>query len=322
VSEQSPSLVSVIIPVFNGEKFLPDSLRSIFDQDYPNVEVIAVDDGSTDGSLQILERYRERITTLRQANAGPAAARNLGLRCARGEFIAFLDADDLWHPAKLRLQVAEFRRRPDVGLVYNRWLVCDDDEPAPLARLLQIEPSPPPHELEQARSGWLYHKLFLDCLVHSSSAMVRKELIDRVGLFDETLERGEDYEYWFRLSREAPFHKLAATLSVYRVHADGTMQRPTRTNHSARVLNRVVSRWGRRGPDGSSISAFALRSRLATLWYGFGHIHLERGDRRIARSSFFKACMLAPWRPGGWRSMLRSLLPARGVADNSGERAG
>src|SRR5215813_10088973 len=109
-------LISCIVPVFNGERYLRETLDSILRQTYQPLEVIVADDGSTDGTAALVASYGPQITYLRQPHAGPAAARNSGLSRAWGEFIAFLDADDLWHPEKLARQMARFRARPDLDL--------------------------------------------------------------------------------------------------------------------------------------------------------------------------------------------------------------
>lgn len=123
-------LVSVIMPVHNGEKYLRQALRSALEQEYPNFEIVVVDDGSVDGTQDILREFGSRIVPIRQTNAGAAVARNTALRAARGEFVAFLDADDLWVRSKLRLQVDYLLHHPDVDLVASRWRVLEEDSGA------------------------------------------------------------------------------------------------------------------------------------------------------------------------------------------------
>jgi glycosyltransferase involved in cell wall biosynthesis len=115
------AVISCIVPVFNGECYLAETLDSILQQTHSSLEIIVADDGSTDGTAAIVAGYGERVTYLWQPNAGETAARNLGLRAARGHFVAFLDADDLWHPDKLARQVTRFQDRPDLDLCFTRF---------------------------------------------------------------------------------------------------------------------------------------------------------------------------------------------------------
>jgi glycosyltransferase involved in cell wall biosynthesis len=315
-------LVSVVIPVYNAERYLGESLDTALAQDYGNVEIIAVDDGSTDGSASILASYGDRIRVLSQANAGPARARNAGIETARGEFVAFLDADDVWRAQKLRLQVEHLLANDDVGLVYNTWAVLDGEDPrAAVDFLAGIDQHPatdgeatdgeataPTLPLDRAGSGWVYHLLLQDSIVHTSAAMVRRSLLQQVNGFDDSLRRGQDYDLWLRLSRHTPFHKLTAVLSAYRLHSHSITQQPTPVNYGAVVINRALEKWGTQGPDGSSVSRLRVNARLASYWHSFGQRHLDRGDLSIARSSLWQSCRLAPWRPGYWRQWLRACL--------------
>src|SRR5512143_4014499 len=118
----SEPLVSVVMPVYNGARYLRQALESALNQTYRPLEIIVVDDGSTDETSAILAEFGSRIRAIRQKNPGSAAARNAALQAAHGEIIAFLDADDLWLPQKLEVQVAYLRAHPDVELVATRWL--------------------------------------------------------------------------------------------------------------------------------------------------------------------------------------------------------
>ncbi len=116
----TPRLISCVIPVFNGERYLGEALESVLAQSYQPLEVIVVDDGSTDGTAEVARRYGERVRYVWQPNAGETAARNLGLTAAQGEFIAFLDADDVWHSEKLERQIARFQERPEIDLCFTQ----------------------------------------------------------------------------------------------------------------------------------------------------------------------------------------------------------
>ena len=120
--------MSVVIPVFNGERFLAEAIQSVLDQTYEPVEVIAVDDGSTDGSAAIARSFAG-VQVIEQPNSGPAGARNAGIAAARGEFLAFVDADDIVPPDKLELQVTHLREHPEVGCVLGARTSCSSRAP-------------------------------------------------------------------------------------------------------------------------------------------------------------------------------------------------
>jgi glycosyltransferase involved in cell wall biosynthesis len=202
----SRPLVSVVIPVHNGERFLAETLESALAQEYDPFEVIAVDDGSTDGSAAIARRYA--VNYIRQANAGVAAARNAGIAAANGSLIAFLDQDDLWLPAKLERQAAYLVDHPETGVVHV------------LVEIL-LEPGTP-------RPGWLDpawlerpHERFIP-----SGVMVRRELFERVGPFDPRYTIGSDTDWHLRAKdagvASAVIHEV---LLRYRIHGENETYR-------------------------------------------------------------------------------------------------
>jgi glycosyltransferase involved in cell wall biosynthesis len=181
-----PISISCVIPVFNGERFLSESLDSVFAQTLPPAEVIVVDDGSTDGTADVIASYGERLVSLRQENAGPATARNRGLRAAHGDLIALQDADDVWDPDKLAVQAARFAARPELEIslthVRNFWDPELKIDPAALADHPMAQPAIPGYTLQ--------------------TMMVRREALTRIGLLNENLRFGEDVE-WFIRARDA-----------------------------------------------------------------------------------------------------------------------
>ncbi|MCX6046625.1 MAG: glycosyltransferase family A protein [Chloroflexi bacterium] len=175
--------VSVIVPVYNGEAFLADALTSILDQNYRPIEVIIIDDGSTDSTAQIAQQFGDRVQYVYRANGGPAAARNTGLRLARGELIAFLDADDIWTGDSLSQQLACLNANPTAGLALGCLQILVQTSSATGAPTFQ--PWSTPHRL-----------LMLQC------ALVRRKVFDQLGTFDETYFSAEDID-WFMRAREA-----------------------------------------------------------------------------------------------------------------------
>lgn len=193
-------LISVIMPVYNGERFLAGALHNIFAQNYHPLEVIVVDDGSTDGSAGIIAAFGEQIRYFHQPNAGPAVARNTGLALARGEFIAFLDVDDRWPAGKLHAQAQYLRQHLALHLVwgYTQTLYLPGAGQGDRTE----QPLPPPSLLPLV-----------------GSALFRKELVTHVGAFDPQLRMGEDVD-WFMRIREAnlPLQVIAEVTLLYRRH--------------------------------------------------------------------------------------------------------
>jgi glycosyltransferase involved in cell wall biosynthesis len=193
--------VTVIIPVYNGELYLRDALKSVFAQELPPYEVIVVDDGSTDKSAQIVSEFKD-VTFLRQSNQGVAVARNKALDIARGEFIAFLDQDDFWTPNKLAVQVQYFLDRPEVqySLTYQQYF---------------LEPG-------TAVPVWFKSEL----LTHPHAAfvpgslMVRREVFDKIGKFETGYSHASDSDWLFRARKaELPMAVIPEMLLHRRIHA-------------------------------------------------------------------------------------------------------
>lgn len=170
-------LLSCIVPVFNGERYLAEALDSIFGQDYQPTEIIVVDDGSTDGTAGVAARYGDAVTCIAQANAGPAVARNTGIKAAKGEFIAFLDADDTWVADKIERQMARFNARPELGICaahnQNFWAPELKEEEQRLRAQGAGEPHP----------GVL------------PSMLIRRSVFDTVGLLNPVLKHRDAMEW-------------------------------------------------------------------------------------------------------------------------------
>ncbi|HXJ82302.1 MAG TPA: glycosyltransferase family A protein [Candidatus Methylomirabilis sp.] len=192
----TPWSVSCIVPVFNGEEYLAQALDSIFAQTLPALEVLVVDDGSSDGTPDIARGYADRVVYLRVPHAGQSAARNHGIRAARGDLVAFLDADDLAHPTKLARQAARFEARPD--LHFSRALVLDFWTPELPVELRPARELPGPHP--GPVSTWL----------------VRREVFQRIGGFEPTMRFGEAAEWYHRARESGVVIDLLAEVVAYR----------------------------------------------------------------------------------------------------------
>ena len=196
--------VSAIVPVFNGERYLEEALRSAVEQCLPPIEVIVVDDGSTDASVEIAEGIGDPVRCIRQANIGVAGARNRALSVATGEFIAFLDHDDVWPREKLEVQVAAMRSNPGVGIVSGRMRVFGGTLPGR------------PWSAQGRREA--------PAGAYFSAALIRRSVFDRIGSLDEDIGHAADDLEWFVRARDLGVRRLTldAVTLLYRWHGDNT----------------------------------------------------------------------------------------------------
>lgn len=300
-------LVSVIVPAYNCAKYIPETLSSIFEQDYPDVEIIVVNDGSKDDTLELLKTYRDRIVLIDQQNTGAPGARNAGMRVARGEFISFCDSDDLWAKQKTRAQVAYLNHHPNVGMVYCKWHVWEPESGGRFVVPPFFNSEDDSQEIDPNNSGWLYHKLLLDCICLTSSVMFRREIITKVGFFADDLWNGDDYDYWLRTSRITEIHKLKSSLVLYRILPQSVARTPTNIHYEYEILQKAIARWGTISPDGQKNDAGAIRNRFAKMRFGFGFLHFKSGDPVIAVRSFVSSIKHKPFWYLPWFYLLLSL---------------
>ena len=220
--------ISCIIPAWNAGAYLAPAIESVLGQSYPPHELIVVDDGSTDGTPEVIASFAGRVRAVRQDNAGHGAARNAGLKLAHGDFVAFLDADDLWHPGKLQQQVAAFREERDLGLCFS-WLRNFSGEP-PAWTAEGGEASVPGYS--------------------SVTALVRRAVFDRVGLFDPALRHGGDRDFFMRAAEAGIAKRLLAEVLVLRRLHDANRSRQLSDNSRAeyvRILKASLDRRRRTG---------------------------------------------------------------------------
>ena len=280
--------VSVIIPVFNGEKHIAEAIDSVLCQDYSPLEILVIDDGSTDNTIEIVESYGHKVRLIKQSNRGSAAARNNGIRNARGEYIAFLDSDDVWWPHKIRYQMDSLARS-DCTMAYSSFIRWNADKagvyPSPEVEFAK-EANPNASNGERV-TGYPYPELLLDCIVWTSTVIVKKEDLEKAGLFDESLRKGQDYDLWLRLSRNVKMLALRQPTALYRIHPGNITARVNDINYGYLILSRAVETWGESGPDGRLPPAGLVSARLARLSFDHGLTHLKRGNPRIAADAFW-----------------------------------
>jgi len=232
--------ISVVMPAYNYARFLPEAIDSALAQNYPNLEIIVVDDGSTDDTAQVVARYGSRVRYIHQPNAGLPAARNTGIHAATHPFVAFLDADDVWLPGMLDRVMDTFRTLPaEFGLVASK---C-------------IRFGVPGTPLNNKRlDAELYGEIGVqDILLQSrfspSSVVARREVFEECGCFDPTLRSSEDRDMWIRIAARRRLHLIGEALIKSRVHPNNMSKNADRMKNSMRtVINkawraRLVSPW-------------------------------------------------------------------------------
>lgn len=283
-------LVSVILPVYNGEAYLAQAVDSVLQQTLRPFELIAIDDGSNDGSPSILASYRDRITVVRQANGGVAAARNAGIARARGEFVAFLDQDDYWLPEKAARQAALFAANQRLGLVHTAVAYYDQ------VREEYVAPQDPTARPEQM-TGDCYESLLLSNPLVNSSVMVRRSVLEQVGTCDLRIRGNtvQDYDLWLRIAKKYEFAYAPEPLTAFRLH--GNQGHRDRRAMLAEELKVVL----RQRPRSAWRETTRGRQRLANIYDSLATAHFEAGEPFQARRYFAHAATIEP----SWRRLAR-----------------
>lgn len=264
--------VSVVIPSYNTAKYVATAVRSALAQTYANVEVVVVDDGSTDDTRAALDGCFQDIRYVRQENAGLPSARNTGIRHSTGEIIAFLDADDWWSPEKLSLQVAKLTRSEKPVLVHTDVFLVDGLSEA-VSRV----------DCQRRRyQGNCYGSLFFEHRILPSSVAVWRDAIVTAGLFDSSLRNGcEDYDMWIRLARLGAFAYLDEPLVYYRQLVNSMSTKAMKMS-AARV--EVVEKSLRSDKVWTeSLDPKMVTDRLQSLYFDAAYQHWLGGDYASAR---------------------------------------
>lgn len=290
--------VSVVIPVYNGKRYLKEALDSVFAQTFRDYEVICVDDGSTDGSVAIIKGYGERVTLIQQPNAGQGAARNAGVRRGASVYVAFLDQDDRWYPHKLQQQVAALEANPRTVLAY-----CNSDRMDYEGRLLQVGATLA--ENKTALESPL-GRLTGAGLILPSAMMVRRGTFERVGGFDPVLRGFEDFDLSARLKQQGRFIFLENSGMCYRVHAEGF--RRTGGLHviqsRARFLDRMRGLY-----VGDRTKEALIDAMQAECYSDWGTQELKYGSRANGQRMLVRSLRYNPLKFRTYSRLFRSLLP-------------
>ncbi len=279
--------VSVVIPCYNGERFVAEAIQSVLDQSMRDFEIIVVDDGSRDGSRAVVAKYLDdrRVRHVEHAeNRGIAAARNTGIKEARSEFIAFLDQDDLWYPEKLekQLQVFERDKSGEIGLVFSAHKISSKGRPPCTPRGRRV-----PLNINDASREAVFGALFLHNFITMSSVVVRRGCFKTLGLLDENIRSGaDDYEFCTRLVLEYGIFHLDQQLVVRRIHDSNFTNDEKLTPDGIAINRRLAEIHPQLAP---------LRARReGELLFKLGRALHGKGDRTRAKQAYRDALQVRP----------------------------
>jgi len=279
--------VSVVIPAYDVAEFLGNAISSVLAQEYSDLEIIVVDDGSSDGTANAVPRL-PFVQYVRRERGGPAAARNTGLRLAQGEYIAFLDADDMWEPLSLRRRLRFMERNPRLGLVFGD--VCFFDEhgvivSSHLSRLRAFRQVPSTESFPGChvflRS--VAEETIMEPFIPIDTVLVRRQSIQAVGFFDESLWVSEDTDLWYRISRQCTVGYIDDVLARCRRRPGSvTSDRERLLEYRLRATGKFLSHYS--STDGEV--ARMLQERLGRMYVELGEQRLAHGQLRDARQCF------------------------------------
>lgn len=314
-----PGLVSVVIPTYNRGYIVTRAIDSVLAQTYRPVEMLVVDDGSTDDTATVVGRYGPEVRYFSQPNGGVSAARNHGLMEARGEFIALLDSDDAWENWKLQAQVSILRAMPQAGMVWTDMAAIDGDCQVIASRYLrkmygahdivkiedicngasQLSEFWPDAPAQIAAAaiyvGNIFPYMLLGNLVHTSTVLLRRERLRATGLFDTDLRySGEDYEFHFRMASHGPVELLDTPGIRYRVGSTDQLTQPEFVIHIARNNLTTVLRYFKPVTSQFKLSPSVVIERVAASYAWVGEAELMCGQNRKAAANLWQSFCLKP----------------------------
>lgn len=288
-------LVSGIITAYNTESFLSDAIESVLEQTYPSMECVVVDDGSTDGSAAVVERFAGSVRLVRTSNRGVSSARNTGASHASGTHVAFLDGDDVWLPRKIEMQMDVLRADPSVGMVYTGLHLVDED----LHYRGRVDPP--------AAAVALRNTLLLERPVMSLTYLLPKEIFEKVGGFEERLSTSADCDFSCRIAAQYRVAPVMKPLLLYRNHSGQMHSDPVRTERDMElVFERLFE------SDVLPDDLRRLKKRAyANLYVSLAGAYLRQGNRSAMLRYLSKALRMRPDRVAD--ALRRLTTPAGGM---------
>lgn len=307
-AESTRPEVSVIVPTYNCERYITETIGSVLAQTFENLELIVVDDGSSDHTRELVSAFGPPVRLVTQANAGVCVARNRGIREAAGRFVCLMDHDDYWFPDKLGRQIEAMREHPECGVVYASFVLWYSDAVGRFTPPANFDSMADPDGIDNEFSGWIYHQFLLDCWMLTSTAMFRREVFERSGIFDETLPFSEDWDLWLRISRDFPFIKLRHPNTLYRQHTQQGNRILRDVDYRTALLIKAIKTWGFCSPDGRCVPRRRFFRQLAAYHTEYALGHLGAGNIGAALASLSKAWLTQPFRLSSLAYMVAALL--------------
>lgn len=282
-------LVTAVIPTYNYGRFVAGAIDSVLAQTHAPLECVVVDDGSTDDTPAVLGAYGARIRVVRQENRGLSAARNAGVRAARGAYVAFLDADDAWKPTKIARQLELLEADPELGAVG-----CAFEETSATEPPRPMRPRPVPLDRDERlrrialRQAWVEGS--------GSGACVPRRVFDEVGLFDEELRAAEDWDMWLRIAAGHRIANVPEVLVSILQHRTGTFRDPEKMESNQRKVYRAaIARW----PE--ALDRGTRRRMRAMIHADTGSEYLGGRDLQRALGQYLASVREWPLAPARWR---------------------
>ena len=275
--------VSVVIPAFNKANLTIKTIESILGQTYGNIEVIVVDDGSTDDTKNKLQLFGDRIHYIYKQNGGACSARNVGIKQATGEYIALIDCDDIFYPEKIAKSIECLEKKPDYGFVYTGAYFINGDGDVISEHRISDYPT----------SGLIASRLILKNFICNSTVVVRKECFKEVGYFDEKIFIPADWDMWLRLSEKYKAAYIDDKLTGYRLTDSYTASNvETGINETVYVLDKAFSR-------NNHISSGLKKRCLANVYFSYGLDYAVMQDFKKSRETLLKAVLNKPYSLSG-----------------------
>ena len=279
--------ISVVIVVFNGERYLRQAIESALEQTCPPYEVVVIDDGSTDSSVAIVRSFGDKVILRTQLNQGPSAARNFGSEVSSGEWIAYLDADDYWFPTKLEQQIAVIQREPSAGLIYTGRTQVSED-----GRSVVIPANEP---------RWNKRRLRFRNPMFPTTVLVRRSLAQQHP-WDVSLRSSVDWWFFYELSKVAGFAVVPDSTAVFRIHAESLTHRDWRS-----VLHYAQTVAARIQEDLSGFERWKLKRRVDCGLFGSAAIAARKKDPRESLPLITRSIVSWPF-PDVWPSRYKLFL--------------